>query len=143
MPLTARDNDVISASRDFAAGGSNNSSASEGNSPRQQAVALEVAVTVNGAKVGEVGEKSDLFSVSTKTVLVFGNGAVIRLNERVVPGQILRLVNEKTKKEVSCQVVKSKNERTVNGYVEVKFTEPMAGFGACDVRWSKWLRLSR
>jgi len=66
--------------------------------------------------------------VSTKTVLVFGQGAVIRLNESVAPGQMLRLTNEKTKKEVACQVVKSKNERTMNGYVELKFTEPAAGF---------------
>ena len=129
MPLTARENDVMDGSRDSAPGNSKeNSSAREESSARQQAVALEVGVTVNGARAGVVDEKSKFFSVSTKTVLVFGQGAVIRLNEGVAPGQMLRLTNEKTKKEVACRVVKSKNERTMNGYVEVKFTESVAGF---------------
>jgi TonB family protein len=129
MPLTARENDVTPASRDTATGSSlGNSSTHEEATARQQAVALEVSVSVNGARAGEAGEKSGSFSVSTKTVLVFGQGAVIRLNERVAPGQMLRLVNEKTKKEVACLVVKSKNERTMNGYVELRFTEPIAGF---------------
>ena len=131
MPLTARENEVMPASRDSAPGSSLGNASTpthEEASARQQAVALEVSVTVNGARAGEIGEKSEFFSVATKTVLVFGQGAVIRLNERVAPGQMLRLVNERTKKEVACQVVKSKNERTMNGYVEVKFTEAVAGF---------------
>jgi len=61
-------------------------------------------------------------------VLVFGNGAVIRLNSPVAAGQLLFVTNEKTKKEVVCQVVKSKNYRSVSGYVELEFTEPVVGF---------------
>ncbi|HEX9222074.1 MAG TPA: hypothetical protein VF860_01965, partial [Candidatus Acidoferrales bacterium] len=55
-------------------------------------------------------------------------GAVIRLSSAVAPGQLLFLTNEKTKKEVICQVVKSKNYRNVSGYVELEFTEPVVGF---------------
>jgi len=61
-------------------------------------------------------------------VLVFGNGAVIRLNSGVTAGQLLFLTNEKTKKEVVCQVVKSKNYSSASGYVELEFTEPAVGF---------------
>jgi protein TonB len=95
---------------------------------KQQPVALEVPVTVNGARAVEGSDKREPFSESTKTVLIFGSGAVIRLSSSVAPGQLLFLTNEKTKKEVVCQVVKSKNYRNVSGYVELEFTEPVVGF---------------
>ncbi len=95
---------------------------------KPQPVALEVSVTVNGARTLDGSDKREPFSESTKTVLVFGNGAVIRLQSSVAPGQLLFLTNEKTKKEVVCQVVKSKNYRNVSGYVELEFTEPVIGF---------------
>jgi TonB family protein len=95
---------------------------------RPQPMALEVPVTVNGARAVEGSDKREPFSESTQTVLVFGNGAVIRLASTVAPGQLLFLTNDKTKKEVVCQVVKSKNYRSVSGYVELEFTEAIAGF---------------
>jgi len=96
--------------------------------PKVQPVALEIAVTVNGARAVEGSDKREPFSETTQTVLVFVNGAVIRLNSAVSAGQLLFLTNEKTKKEVVCQVVKSKNYRSVSGYVELEFTEPAVGF---------------
>lgn len=95
---------------------------------KQQPVALEVAVTVNGARTIDGSDKREPFSESTKTVLVFGSGAVIRLTSSVAPGQLLFLTNERSKKEIVCQVVKSKNYRNVSGYVELEFTEPAVGF---------------
>ncbi len=97
-------------------------------SKRPQPVALEVSVTVNGARTVAGSDKREPFSESTKTVLIFGHGAVIRLTSSVAPGQLLFLTNEKTKKEVVCQVVKSKNYHHVSGYVELEFTEAVAGF---------------
>jgi TonB family protein len=102
------------------------SGAEEANKP--QPVPLEVPVTVNGARAVEGSDKREPFSESTQTVLVFHNGAVIRLNSTVTAGQLLFLTNDKTKKEVVCQVVKSKNYRNVSGYVELEFTEAVAGF---------------
>src|SRR5580700_8767058 len=95
---------------------------------RPQPVALEIPVTINGARTVEGSDKRAPFSESTQTVLVFPHGAVIRIATPLVPGQLVFLTNEKTKKEVVCQVVKSKNYRTVTGYVELEFTEPAAGF---------------
>src|SRR5579871_5555405 len=95
---------------------------------KPQPVPLEVPVTVNGARTVEGSDKREPFSESTQTVLVFHNGAVIRLNSSVTAGQLLFLTNDKTKKEVVCQVVKSKNYRNVSGYVELEFTEAVAGF---------------
>ena len=91
-------------------------------------VAMEVPVTVNGARAVSGSEKREPFSESTKTVLIFGHGAVVRLSSSVAPGQLLFLTNEKTKKEVVCQVVKSKKYQSASGYVELEFTEAVAGF---------------
>lgn len=93
-----------------------------------QPVALEVPVTVNGARTVEGSDKREPFSEATKTVLIFAHGAVIRLASSVTPGQLLFLTNENSKKEVVCQVVKSKNYRNVSGYVELEFTEPAPSF---------------
>jgi TonB family protein len=93
-----------------------------------QTVALEVPVTVNGVRAAESSDKREPFAEATKTVLVHSAGAVIRLASSVVPGQLLFLTNDKTKKEVVCQVVKSKSQGNVSGYVELEFTEPVQGF---------------
>ena len=95
---------------------------------KAQPVALEVPVTVNGARTVGGSDKREPFSEATQTVLVFGHGAVIRLASTVAPGQLLFLTNEKTKKEVVCQVFKSKNYNNVSGYVELEFTEAVSGF---------------
>jgi TonB family protein len=127
MPPTVKDNDTLAAANNAARPAAASLPPAEAGI-KQQPVALEVAVTVNGARALDGSDKREPFSESTKTVLVFGNGAVIRLSSAVAPGQLLFLTNEKTKKEVICQVVKSKNYRNVSGYVELEFTEPAVGF---------------
>jgi len=95
---------------------------------KAQPAALEIPVTVNGARTIAGSDKREPFSENTQTVLVFSNGAVIRLSSAVTSGQLLFLTNEKSKKEVVCQVVKSKNYSNVSGYVELEFTEAAPGF---------------
>jgi len=129
MPPSAKEFDVIAATPGTTkANPPATSTLSETPAGRPQPVALEVPVTVNGARTVEGTDKREPFSEATKTVLVLSNGAVIRLASTVAPGQLLFLTNEKTKKEVVCQVVKSKNYRNVSGYVELEFTEPVLGF---------------
>lgn len=95
---------------------------------RPQPVALEIPVTINGARTVDGTDKREPFSESTQTVLVFGHGAVVRVNTPLAPGQLVFLTNEKTKKEVVSQVVKSKSGGSGGGYVELQFTEPSPGF---------------
>jgi TonB family protein len=95
---------------------------------RPQPVALEVPVTVNGARSVEGSDKREPFSEHSQTVLVFGHGAVLRISAMLAPGQLVFLTNEKTKKEVVCVVVKSKTDGNAVGYVELRFTEPSPGF---------------
>jgi TonB family protein len=131
MAPSSKDNEVLTVAPETAAPSSvavrpRPEDTATGSKP--QPVALEVPVTVNGARTVEGSDKREPFSETTKTVLVFGNGAVIRLGSPVSAGQLLFLTNEKTKKEVVCQVVKSKNYKSVSGYVELEFTESVVGF---------------
>jgi periplasmic protein TonB len=131
MAPSSKENEVLTVSPETAstvpvAAGPRHEDTATGSRP--QPVALEVPVTVNGARTVEGSDKREPFSETTKTVLVFGNGAVIRLGSPVAAGQLLFLTNEKTKKEVVCQVVKSKNYKSVSGYVELEFTESVVGF---------------
>src|SRR3979490_977106 len=128
MPPTAKENENLSASPEMAQRPASTTTLPGDMATKQQPVALEVPVTVNGARTVEGGDKREPFSETTSTVLVLANGAVIRLASSVAPGQLLFLTNEKTKKEVVCQVVKSKNYRSASGYVELEFTEPVLGF---------------
>jgi TonB family protein len=128
MAPIAKENEILSATPETAARLSTAASVPADNAIKQQPVALEVPVSVNGARTVGGSDKREPFSETTKTVLVFGSGAVIRLASSVTPGQLLFLTNEKTKKEVVCQVVKSKNYRNVSGYVELEFTESVVGF---------------
>ena len=128
MPPTFKENGISSARPEAAQRPAPTSTSPGDAAIKQQPVALEVPVTINGARAVEGSDKREPFSESTKTVLIFGNGAVIRLSSCVAPGQLLFLTNEKTKKEVVCQVVKSKNYRNVSGYVELEFTESVVGF---------------
>jgi TonB family protein len=127
MPPTLKDSFALPTGSEKPERATENAAGSDGISSAQP-VALEVPVTVNGARAVEGSEKREPFSETTNTVLVLANGAVIRLSSSVAPGQLLFLTNEKTKKEVVCQVVKSKNYRSLSGYVELEFTEPVLGF---------------
>src|SRR6267154_6201106 len=98
------------------------------NGNKAQPAALEIPVTVNGARTVAGSDKREPFSENTQTVLVFLSGAVIRLSSPVSPGQLLFLTNGTTKKEVVCQVTKSKTYSSASGYVELEFTEASPGF---------------
>jgi TonB family protein len=128
MSPTAKDVDVTNPNSTTAGARPASVGAQDDNAGKPQPVPLEVPVTVNGARTVEGSDKREPFSETTQTVLVFGNGAVIRLASSVAAGQLLFLTNDKTKKEVVCQVVKSKNYRNVSGYVELEFTEAIPGF---------------
>ena len=128
MPSITKDSGPLTATTEVPARPGSTQTASSDSAAKQQPVALEIPVTVNGARTIEGSDKREPFSETTKTVLVFGAGAVIRLTSAVSPGQLLFLTNERTKKEVVCQVVKSKNYRSISGYVELEFTEPAVGF---------------
>jgi protein TonB len=127
MPPTLKDSSTLPTSPEKSERSSEIPSAVQA-AGNEKPVALEVPVTVNGARAVVGSEKREPFSETTTTVLVLAGGAVIRLSVSVAPGQLLFLTNDKTRKEVVCQVVKSKNYGSASGYVELEFTEPVLGF---------------
>src|SRR6266705_62269 len=128
MAPTVKENEISTARLETAQRAASTATLPGEAANKQQPGALEVPVSVNGARTVEGSDKREPFSETTKTVLIFGNGTVIRLSSSVSPGQLVFLTNEKTRREVVCQVVKSKNYRNVSGYVELEFTESVVGF---------------
>jgi TonB family protein len=97
-------------------------------SSRPQPVCIEVPVTVHCGCLSTDSGKREPFSESTRTIIVFSNGAVLRLRTAVNPGQSIILTNEHTGKKVLCHVVTSKTYQNVAGYIELQFAEPTVGF---------------
>jgi TonB family protein len=97
-----------------------------GGTPRPNPVAFEVTVNVTGTKSS--GQSRELFSEETVTVLVFRDGAVIRLNAAVSVGQLVFLTNKKTNQEVVCQVLRKRGYKPTTCYVELQFTEERSDY---------------
>jgi len=95
---------------------------------RANPVALEVPVSVAGARPIASKDKRELFTEETTTVLVFKDGAVIQLSAAVAVGQLLFLTEKRFKKEVVCQVVHKRSHRPTVCFVELEFTEPEENF---------------
>jgi TonB family protein len=97
---------------------------------RSNPVCLEVVVTIRSLP----GEKGDASAGSAKptreearTVIVFDNGAVLRLVGTFPAGQAVILSNPQGR-DVVCRVVSARNLPTVKGYIEVEFLEPTVDF---------------
>src|SRR5271170_6029884 len=86
-----------------------------------QATVLEVPVTIQGAKHVEGSEQRQIFTETTKTTIVFGNGAVVNLSSKVTQGQCVFLRNERTGREILCKVLEWR-QVAESGYVDLEFT---------------------
>jgi hypothetical protein len=81
----------------------------------------EVPVTIQGAKHVEGSEQRQIFTETTKTTIVFGNGAVVNLSSKVTQGQCVFLRNEQTGREILCKVLEWR-QVAESGYVDLEFT---------------------
>ena len=86
-----------------------------------QPTVLEVPVTIQGSKPVEGQEKREIFTETTKTTLVFGNGAVVNLASRLLAGQCVFLRNENSGREILCKVLESRPAGPTN-YTDLEFT---------------------
>lgn len=96
-----------------------------------QAQALEIPVTVQGAKPADGTGRRELFTESAKTTLTFDNGAVLNLRTRVTPGQSLFLRNDQSGLEILCKVLEAPAEGEP-GYTDLEFMETVPGFWEGD-----------
>ena len=110
--------------------GSSESNSNHNTNTRSNPVCLEVAVTIRSLP-GEQGEASSGPAKPTqeeaRTVIVFENGAVLRLAGNFPPGQAVTVSNPQGR-DVVCRVVSARNLPTVKGYIEVEFLEPANDF---------------
>src|SRR3974390_3461685 len=97
-------------------------------SMRTTPLAVEIPVNATGTRPGSAPDKRELFTEETTTVLVFPDGAVIRLSAAVATGQLIFLTNKRTNIEVVSQVVGKRVYRPTSCYVELKFTQDIAEF---------------
>ena len=91
-------------------------------------VAREVQVKATGAHPGTTAGVQEPFTEETTSVLVCENGGVIRLSAAVVPGQLLFLINQESKREVVAQVMHKRADRPTSCFVELRFAEPAPRF---------------
>jgi hypothetical protein len=86
-------------------------------------VALALPVIVHGQNA--LGEK---FCLRTLTRSLNKQGALLALDEVVVPGQTLLLVNENTSRSTETRVANVKRERDGKLYVGLEFLNPENNF---------------
>jgi len=99
---------------------------------RADAVSLEVPVKVHGSRVKEVVRDvtphTEPFEEQTNTMIVFPQGAVIRMTTSVNVGQMLVVTNLKSRQDAICRVVKVRTFSNLQGYVEVEFAHKQPGY---------------
>lgn len=86
-------------------------------------VALTVPLTVRGRM--DTGER---FSAQTTSQSINRHGALFHLEEIVLEGQMLVLVNDHTAQSVECRVVSVHRARDGKQYVGVEFLSPETNF---------------
>jgi TonB family protein len=99
---------------------------------RSDALSLEVPVKVHGSRVVEVARgtapQTEPFEEQTVTMIVFPQGAVVRMASPVSVSQMLVLTNLKTKQDSICRVLKVRPNANLGSYVEVEFTHRQQGY---------------
>src|ERR1700683_1827569 len=132
-PLTKDTSEVTNPAAE--AGSSNRGTpakASPAGHLRSDAVSLEVPVKVHGSRVTEVAREitphTEPFEEQTSTMIVFPQGAVIRMSTSVNVGQMLVVTNQKSRQDAICRVVKVRTFSNLQGYVEVEFTHKQPGY---------------
>lgn len=92
-----------------------------------QAQVLEIPVTIQGETAVDETGRREPFAESAKTALTFDNGAVLKLQARVTPGESVSLRNEQSGKEIQCKVLEAPAEGQL-GYTDLEFVESVPDF---------------
>ena len=134
-PLTKDSVEAISSGTETAvpqAGALPKQAPSGGGHLRADALSLEVPVKVHGSRVTEVARgvapRTEPFEEQTSTMIVFPQGAVIRMSTAVSASQMLVVTNLKTRQDAICRVIKVRTFSNMQGYVEVEFTHKQPGY---------------
>jgi TonB family protein len=93
---------------------------------------LEVPIGVWGSRRVETdsgeAERVEVFAEDTCTVIVFPQGAVIRLSASVAAGQLVVIANRKSGQIMLCRIVNVRTYPNIRGYAEIEFMHSATGF---------------
>ena len=105
------------------------------------ATGVEVPVIVHASRysssANSVGKTLPPVHEETRTVIVFEQGAVVRLSAAVTTGEVVVLTNKVTGADVICKVGNVKAQPGIQNYVSLEFTQRAPGF------WGESSQLSR
>jgi periplasmic protein TonB len=111
--------------------------AAEGTSTlRMEAVGTEVPVVVHASRYStatpNAAKRLAPVHEETHTVIVFPQGAVIRLSASVTAGEMVVLTNQRSGADVICRVAEVKTQPGIQSYVNLEFRQRAPGFwGDC------------
>jgi TonB family protein len=116
MPSTAKDplSEVASALDE-----------AQGSQP-PNAAGAEFPVTVHASRYSAASKgagKLPPVHEETRTVIIFPQGAVVRLSATVTPGELVVLTNKRTGADVICRVTSVKTQPGIQNYVHLEFTQ--------------------
>ena len=81
-----------------------------------------------GVSIQRLSPAPDPFVEETATVIVFAEGAVVRLSQPVETGQILNLRRLNSSHAAACRVIGVKSKPGAKNYVELEFVKPAPSF---------------
>jgi periplasmic protein TonB len=122
MPITAKD-PFSETAADLAK--------SETQASQPNATGAEVPVTVHASRYSTASKgaaKLPPIHEETRTVIIFPQGAVVRLSAAVTPGELVVLTNNRTGSDVICRVTDVKTQPGIQNYVHLEFTQRALDF---------------
>jgi hypothetical protein len=125
MPSTAKDS-LFEATT----AGSMAKSEIQGSQP-SDAIGAEVPVTIHASRYSAASKgagKLPPVHEETRTVIIFPQGAVVRLSAMVTPGELVVVTNNRTGADVICRVTSVKTQPGIQNYVNLEFTQRALGF---------------
>jgi protein TonB len=99
--------------------------------PRTDPIGIEVPVVVHASRYSAAkGLAKPLPPVheETRTVIVFAQGAVVRLSASLSIGETVVLTNLQTGADVLCRVASVKAQPGIQNYIDLEFTQRAPGF---------------
>jgi protein TonB len=101
-------------------------------SPRTDAIGIEIPVVLYASRYSAAGrgvsKAPPPVREETRTVIVFAQGAVVRLTATLSVGEMVVLTNQHTGADVLCRVGAVKTQPGVQNYVDLEFTQRAPGF---------------
>ena len=125
MPSTAKDSLFEATTAEGTA-----KSEMQGSQP-SDAIGAEVPVTIHASRYSAASKgagKLPPVHEETRTVIIFPQGAVVRLSAMVTPGELVVVTNNRTGADVICRVTSVKTQPGIQNYVNLEFTQRALGF---------------